>query len=217
MTEQEIKQACDQCNKYINDNYHSNVVTFEEMVHVTVSKETLRYNPGCDREWAVCGIKQASIKVQANVVYRRNGTSANTSLRVEVRHFPSEVPGLQGWQENTCLAGIKFNASLKWPTIQKKLDSMIAVARDSQGLICVPQDRVEGMFIKKYTQDAAVATRFAEDNRDILLKYGRTVEENLRKELEQISKYLGGRQWLRGHRPFTLNCWRMAPGSPWVS
>lgn len=190
MTEQEINQVCDQCNQYISENYHGNVVTFEEMTHVTVA----RPDTGCDREWATCSIRQASIKVEAKVVYRRNGTSANTSLRVEVRHFPNEVPGLQGWQENTCLAGIKFNASLKWPTIQKKLDSMIAVAMENQGIICVPQDKVDGLFIKKYTQDAAVATRFAEDNRDLLLKFGKTVEENLQEELDEINRYLGSQE-----------------------
>lgn len=194
MTEQEINQVCDRCNQYIAENYSSRVVTFEHMTHVVTSEETRRSNPGCHKEWASCGIQQALISVEAHVVYRRNGTSANTSLRVEVRHFPRKVPGLAGWQKNTCLSGIKFSASLKWPTIQKKLDSMIAVAAGNQGLICVPQDEEMETITTRYTQDVAVARKFAEDNRDILLKFGRTVEENLREELEEIDRYLGSQE-----------------------
>ena len=39
-----------------------------------------------------------------------------------------------------------------------------------------------------------MARKFAEDNRDILLKFGRTVEENLREELEEIDRYLGSQE-----------------------
>jgi hypothetical protein len=198
MTEQEINQICDKCNQYIREHYQGKVCTYAQMYHVVHSDEQVRLN-GCSKEWATCGIRHALVKVTANVVYRRNGTSANTSLRVEVRHFPGKVPGLTGWQENTCLAGIKFSASLKWPTIQKKLDSMIRVAMENQGLVCMPRDCRIGADSStgttmeyRYTQDAAVARKFAEDNRDILLKFGRTVEENLRETLDGISKYLGG-------------------------
>ena len=199
MTEQEINQICDRCNQYIAENYSNRVVTFEHMTHVVTDGDTRRFNPGCHKEWASCGIQQALISVEANVVYRRNGTSANTSLRVEVRHFPRKVPGLAGWQENTCLSGIKFSASLKWPTIQKKLDSMIAVAAGNQGLVCMPVDSSTGdpstgTMEYRYTQDAAVARKFAEDNRDIPLKFGRTVEENLREKLEEIDRYLGSQE-----------------------
>lgn len=198
MTEQEISQICDKCNQYIKEHYQGKVCTYAEMYHVVHADELVRLN-GCSKEWANCGIRQALVEVTAHVVYRRNGTSANTSLRVEVRHFPGKVPGLTGWQENTCLSGIKFSASLKWPTIQKKLDSMIGVAMENQGLVCMPVDSSTGdpstgTMEYRYTQDAAVARKFAEDNRDILLKFGRTVEENLRKELEEIDRYLGSQK-----------------------
>jgi len=191
MTEQEINQICDKCNGYIREHYQGRVCTYAEMYHVVNDDETVRLN-GCSREWAICGIKQALVEVTAHVVYRRNGTSANTSLRVEVRHFPEKTPGLTGWQKNTCLSGIKFSASLRWETIQKKLDSMIGVAMENQGLVCMPADSSTGNMEYRYTQDAAVARKFAEDNRDILLKFGRTVEENLKEELEEIGEYLGG-------------------------
>lgn len=193
MTEQEINQICDKCNEYIREHYQGSICTYTEMHHVVHSDETAGLN-GCSKEWATCGIRQALVEVTTNVVYRRNGTSANTSLRVEVRHFPRKVPGLQGWQENTCLSGIKFSASLRWETIQKKLDSMIRVAMENQGLVCMPADSSTGTMEYRYTQDAAVARKFAEDNRDILLKFGRTVEENLREELEEIGKYLGSQE-----------------------
>lgn len=81
MTEQEINQICDRCNGYIKEHYQGRVCTYAEMYHVVNDDETVRLN-GCSKEWAICGIKQAIVEVTAHVVYRRNGTSANTSLRV---------------------------------------------------------------------------------------------------------------------------------------
>lgn len=199
MTEQEINQICDRCNQYISENYHGKVTTFAEMTHFVHSEKTLRLNPGIGSERSYCNVAQALISVKAAVVYRRNGTSANTSIRVEVRHYPCKMMGLAGWQQNVCLSGIKFSASLKWPSIQKKLDSMIAVAMENQDLICIPEpfskvseDGTQHDYIT--TQDLQEACKWAADHVGSMETYSRTQEEELKGLVDELNKYLGSQE-----------------------
>lgn len=184
MTEQEINQICDKCNQYIREHYQGKAITYAQMSHFTADEKTMMLNPGCQKETSHLFIMEDSIKVEAAVVYRRNGTSANTSIRVGVRHTCKDF--------TTCIAGIKFSASLKWPTIQKKIDSMIKAAVDSHGLICMPADKVMPLHVTRYTQDAATAIKFVEEHMDTMCRFSGTPEECAGKHIEKIRQRLGG-------------------------
>lgn len=113
-----MAETLNKVNEYIKANFQE-----VHTPYVRIIKNNKNEVRACANEWM--------LKIDVCQVNRHNGTDENTSIDVQVR-------GVLGWNNHIWGEKVRFRVDQKWNIIVKKLDKVIAAAKNTNEKFNLP-------------------------------------------------------------------------------